>query len=400
MHLILIAIFCFLLVSCGPSSDSPKYKIDQLTSQIEDEPEDPTLHYDLGKAYIEDKKYHSALRALVEAIRLKGDYGDAYREKGIALFYLKRYFDAEKALNKSFALNPTNADIATDLGSIFIATGNLKKSLRFLKIAQNRNSNMHIVFNNMGAAHAEIGQNKQAISYWKKALEIHPLMTEVHINMGVVYERMGKKKKAIAAYQQALEEDDRNAMAHYNLGVIHAKNKDIAKAVESWEKARKLDSKDDKVLASLGWAYESLGKKEKALQEILKAIKLEPFNSQTHYAAGRIQSDLGNFDKALDSFNKAVNLDPEFGDAYYRLGIAYNNLNESRDAISNMLIAEIVYHKKKKMDLFKKMGEELKPLFEKYELTRNHFSQLQLPDTLKGYDLHKKAKRIKTSTEK
>ena len=400
MHLLLIAIFCFLLVSCGPSSDSLEYKIEQLTSQIKDEPEDPILHYDLGRAYIEDKKYHSALKTLVEAIRLKEDYGDAYREKGIALFYLKRYFDAEKALYKSFSLNPANADIATDLGSIFIATGKPKKSLRFLKIAQIRDNNMHIVFNNMGAAHSEIGQNKQAIDYLKKALKIHPLMTEVHNNMGVVYERMGRNKKAITAYQKVLELDDRNAMAHYNLGIIHAKNKDIPKAVASWEKARKIDSKDEKVLTSLGWAYESLGEKEKALQEILKAIKLEPFNSQTHYAAGRIQSDLGNFDKALNSLNKAVSLDPEFGDAYYRRGIAYDNLNESRDAISNILIAEIVYHKKKEMDLFKKMGGKLRLLFKKYKLTRKHFSELQLPDTLKGYDLHKKPIRIKTSKEK
>ena len=136
------------------------------------------------------------------------------------------------------------------------------------------------------------------------------------------------------------------------------------------------------------------------MKEILKSIKLKPFNSQTHYAAGRIQSDLGNFDKALDSFSKAVKFDPEFGDAYYRMGIAYDNLNESREAISNLLIAEIIYHKKKKMDLFNKMSVELKPLFEKYELTRKHFTELQLPDNLKGYDLHKKPKRIKTSKEK
>ena len=400
MHLILIAIFCFLLVSCGPSSDSPEYKIEKLTSQIKDEPENPTLHYELGKVYIENKKYHSALKALVEAIRLKEDYGDAYREKGIALFYLKKYFVAKNALKKSFALNPANEDIATDLGSISIATGNPKKSLRFLKIAQIRDNNMHIVFNNLGAAHSEIGQNKQAIGYFEKALEVHPLMTEIYINMGVVYEKMGKKKKAMAAYQKALKQDDRNAMTHYNLGVIYAKNKDILKAVESWDKAGKLDPKDEKVFANLGWAYESLGKKKKALKEILKSIKLKPFNSKTHYAAGRIHSDLGNFDKALDSFSKAVNFDPEFGDAYYRMGIAYDNLNESREAISNLLIAEIIYHKKKKMDLFKKMSVELKPLFEKYELTRKHFTELQLPDALKGYNLHKKPKRIKTSKEK
>ena len=34
MHLIVIAIFCFLLVSCGPSSDSPKYKFEQFISNF------------------------------------------------------------------------------------------------------------------------------------------------------------------------------------------------------------------------------------------------------------------------------------------------------------------------------------------------------------------------------
>ena len=164
----------------------------------------------------------------MKAIRLKKDYGEAYREKGIALFYLKKYFDAEKALQKSFKLNPSQKDIATALGSIFIATGNIKKSLQLLKYAKRKNSNMHVVFNNMGAAHAEIGRNKEALDYWEKALKLHPLMTEVHINMGVVYERMGKKKKAMASYQKALKQDNSNTMAYYNLGICLLYTSDAA----------------------------------------------------------------------------------------------------------------------------------------------------------------------------
>ena len=52
-----------------------------------------------------------------------------------------------------------------------------------------------------------------------------------------------------------------------------------------------------------------------------------------------------NVDDAIDSFKKAVQLNPNFGDAYYRLGLAYDKLNQSYDAISNLLITEIVYHK-------------------------------------------------------
>ena len=141
-------------------------------------------------------------------------------------------------------------------------------------------------------------------------------------------------------------------------------------------------------------------KKEKALSKILKAIQIEPFNSQNHYAAGRIQSDLENFENAIESLEQSVKLAPEFGDAYYRLGIVYDKLNEGNDAISNTLIAEIIYHKAKKMDLFKKMGIKLQSLFQKYQLGRKDFTELQLPDTIKDYDINEKPKRIRTSIEK
>ena len=52
------------------------------------------------------------------------------------------------------------------------------------------------------------------------------------------------------------------------------------------------------------------------------------------------------------------------------------------------------------MDLYKKMGTRLIAFFEKYKLSRKDFIGLKLPETLKGYDLNKKPKRIRTSQEK
>ena len=82
------------------------------------------------------------------------------------------------------------------------------------------------------------------------------------------------------------------------------------------------------------------------------------------------------------------------------MGIVKDNLNKGVEAISNFLIAEIIYHKSRKMDLYKKMGVHLITLFEKYKLSRKNFIGLKLPETLKGYDLNKKPKRIRTSQEK
>ncbi|MZH40879.1 MAG: tetratricopeptide repeat protein [Nitrospinae bacterium] len=402
-HMTIIRVFILALIlslfACGPTEDSLEGRYEIYSEQIKKSPKDPTGHYELGKVYIEKKEFHAALNQLIEATRLKEDYGEAYREKGIAQFYLKRYLDAEKSLIKSFELNPSQPNIATDLGSVYLKNGNKREAFRYLKIAQQRNNNPHIVFNNLGAAYAKKGKNREALKFWRKALEKNPNIPETHVNIGVVHEKMGKKKKAIASYQKALELDEYNAMAHYNLGVIYAKEKKFSKAVEEWETAYKLDKEDNNILNSLAWAYEKLGNKDDALIKLDESIKLSPYDPKTHFSSGRIKSDLGDIDNAINSLKKATHLDPNYGDAYYRMGLAYDSENQSYDAISSLLIAEIIYHKNGKMDLHKKVREKLETFFEKYRTQRADFDNMELPETLKGYDLHKRPTRIRTSKE-
>jgi len=184
------------------------------------------------------------------------------------------------------------------------------------------------------------------------------------------------------------------------LGVIYAKEKDFPKAIEEWETATKLDSKDENILNSLSWAYEKTGKKKEALVKLDQSIKLSPYDPKTHFSLGRIKHDLGDSDGAIDSLKKATRLDPSFGDAYYRLGLAYDSQNQSYDSISSLMIAEIVYHKARETNSLEKTQTEMKTLFEKYQVQRSDFRDLQLPETLKGYDMHQRPKQIRTSKRK
>ena len=394
----------FLAFLVRPDDVSVEGRLKTYSKQIEDNPDKPEGYYELGKIYIQQKKYQAALKLLNTATRLKKDYGEAYREKGIAGFYLNQFLDAEKTILKSFNLDPAQPNIATDLGSIYLKNGNIKKAFRYLQVAQNRNNNLHIVLNNLGAAYAETGENKEALKLWKQALEINPNIPETYVNLGVIYEQMGQKKKALTAYQKALELDESNAMAHFNLAVIYAKDNNFQKAVEEWEASLKLteqvEANDKNILNSLAWAYEKLGKRKKALVMLNKSIKLSPYDPITHFSSGRIRDDLGDGSGAIKSFKKAIQLDPNFGDAYYRMGLAFDAQNQSYNAISSLLIAEIIYHKTMKMDLFEKVQAKLKSLFEKHLTQRADFKGLELPETLKGYDLNQRPNQIRTSQEK
>ena len=151
---------------------------------------------------------------------------------------------------------------------------------------------------------------------------------------------------------------------------------------------------------SLAWAYEKIGKKKEALVKLDQSIKLSAYDPKAHFSLGRIKHDLGDSDGAIHSFKKATRLDPNFGDAYYRLGLAYDSQYQGYDSISSLMIAEIVYHKARKADFLEKTRTEMKTLFGKYQIQRSDFRDLQVPETLKGYDLHKRPNQIRTSNQK
>ena len=395
-----ILVFSLFLLACGPKEDSLEGRFIIYSKQVEDNPDNPEGYYELGKVYIEQKEYQAALKQFNKATRLKKDYGEAYREKGIALFYLRRFLDSEKAILKSFKLNPAQPNIATDLGSIYLTNGSFNKAFRYLKVAQNRENNLHIVFNNLGAAYAKTGESKEALKLWEQALKINPGIPEAYINMGVIYEKMGDKKKALTAYQKALNLDASNAMAHFNLGVIYAKEKNFQKAVKEWETALNFETRDENILNSLAWVYEKIGRKKEALVMLEKSIKLSPYAPKTYFSSGRIKYDLGDSDGAIKSFKKSTLLDPVFGDAYYRMGLAFDSQNQSYNAISSLLIAEIIYHKTTKMELFANVQTKLKSLFDKHKTERKKFRTIQMPETLKGYDINQRQNQIRTSKEK
>ena len=182
--------------------------------------------------------------------------------------------------------------------------------------------------------------------------------------------------------------------------MIYAKEKDFPKAIEEWGTASKLSSRDENILNSLAWAYEKIGKKKEALVKLDQSIKLSAYDPKAHFSLGRIKHDLGDSHGAIDSLKKATRLDPNFGDAYYRLGLAYDSQYQGYDSISSLMIAEIVYHKARKADFLEKTRTEMKTLFRKYQVQRSDFRDLQVPEALKGYDLHKRPNQIRTSKQK
>ena len=95
---------------------------------LQKSPDNPQAHYQKGVALFQLKNFAEAERSLKKAIELKPDYADAYNDLGITLEYLERSIEAVQAYQKAIEIG-TNRDAYFNLAILEEKRGDYKQSI-------------------------------------------------------------------------------------------------------------------------------------------------------------------------------------------------------------------------------------------------------------------------------
>ena len=133
---------------------------------------------------IKDRNYERAAALLVETIKLKPDYAEAWVVRGNVVHALGRYFDSLLHYDRALELNPK----------------------------------LHDGWCNRGIAFSDIGLWESAEECFKKSLELLPAV-EPHMNLANMYCHTMRLDDAEREYRACLEIEPGNYDAHINLGI-------------------------------------------------------------------------------------------------------------------------------------------------------------------------------------
>ncbi|MFC2164955.1 tetratricopeptide repeat protein [Acidobacteriota bacterium] len=92
-------------------------------------PEDPQNHYNLGYAYLKQEDLPNALAAFQKALELNPDFDLAYSQIGYVHFKQKNYPEAVDALTKYTELKPDNPDVFYLLGTSYLQLKRYERAL-------------------------------------------------------------------------------------------------------------------------------------------------------------------------------------------------------------------------------------------------------------------------------
>ena len=258
---------------------------------IQSNPNDVEAYYKRAAAYVLEKDYESAFKALSKAIELDPDYTPAITKRGV-IYGIKEEFDlAMKDFNRAIGLDPSYPPAYLNRGICYYEMGNTDLALNDLNkvleisskpvlIKQARQYSILCRRTNglrecdQGITHVEKCQYDKAITELKKVIESNPGNASAYFYLGMAYDNQENYDLAVAALDKAIELDPEFPGAYNNRGWVYLKTAHYTRAIADFSKEIELNPDFVAGYLNRANAYYNIRQRGLAIADLKKALEL------------------------------------------------------------------------------------------------------------------------------
>ncbi len=288
--------------------------VESLTQAIAADPNNYSLHFNLGLAFSLMGKNAEAIAEYKKTLELKPDLYQAELNLGISLLREKQPAEAAQYLTTAATQNPKEYRANYYLAAALLGTGD------FAKAEQAYTTSLAIDPKSpdaeLGLAHALAGENKldDAAAHFKKAAELNAAFRDDLLELAAMYETAKQPEQAISIYQQFPE----NPGAQERLGDLLLKAGKPAEAIVCFQVAV-AKSPTEANRAALAEAYLKNNEPGKAQPVVEQILATDPDNFEIRMLHGRLIRDQRKFPEAAAEFERATKLKPDAPQAWSEL---------------------------------------------------------------------------------
>ncbi len=288
-----------------------------LLKQVEIEPENPYVHFNLGQTY-----------------KLLGQQGDS----------VKAYDQSLKLLSEQNA--PTTTAYWPHLYFSFIdlhrLMGDFDKGLALADEATDKYPSYPDILMTKGLVLLDMERFAEAIACFEACRAFKDVVYssgndpsvptyKASQALGVAYSRMGQHVQAKGCFARALQEREHpTAELYINLGITHLQLAELQQALEYFVKAIELDPKNTQAWSNIGLICQQLGQHAEALAARQKAHEIDPQGNG--FVFGTSLLHLRRYPEAEAIFAKETENNPSFASAWIYLGLAKLCLGKADEA--------------------------------------------------------------------
>jgi len=169
---------------------------------------------------------------------------------GMAYFRNKQEDQALKALITASTLDPNDAEIRGNLGTVRRQMHDYPGAIADLEVAVKLKPDDAQFANNLGVAYRFAKRDDDAIKIHQKAIALAPDNASFHLNLAIAYRRKTAKNpdlipQAIAEFEKATSLDPENADGWWDLGLMYKEDHQNDKAIAAIQKYLDLNKGKD-----------------------------------------------------------------------------------------------------------------------------------------------------------
>jgi tetratricopeptide (TPR) repeat protein len=344
---------------------------------VKAKPEDPNLHFDLGRAYALKGDLNKARAEMQESLKLKPQFVSGWLELAQLDLRLTKYNKAIEGLDRVISREPDNLKARLLRADGLRASGRYSESrkeilyilqrrpqdrdallaLGSLGIAEHKFNDAEKTFDRLResepkdvralAGLAEVYSSRlqfdRSMALLSKQLQQSPNVSEIHYLLATTAIRAGRYDVAIDQLQRVLSSDSDNLAAQLRLGDVYRLNGEPDKAISAYKRAEQMAPNDLQPTFSLALTLDSAGRFDEAKARYARVISVEPKNAWAlNKLALLLAENGGNLDEALGLAQRAARepgFDPNISDT---VGWIYlkKKMYDSAAQVFNQLVAK------------------------------------------------------------
>ena len=254
------------------------------------QPDNPLVHYDLGRAYTKLERRDDALKSLSLACQLALDFGAA--QYALALAYRDRgdpegYGRHAALFEKHRESRPAADDpLQREVWELREGVSALLEKGRQLQ---------------------DLGRNEEAIAQYRKVLRIRPEHGMAHASLMGLYRHLGRLDEGEAQYRAVLEVNPDIPEVHYNYGFLLLDRRQPEEAVAAFERALELNPSYADAHANLAVLLAGLEQNSGAMVHLRKALEIDQNHRLARYNLARLLLQKGETSEAIQLLSGTLN---------------------------------------------------------------------------------------------
>jgi tetratricopeptide (TPR) repeat protein len=282
----------------------------------------------------EPTTYERAIRRMEEASRLDPNRADVAVQMGNVYVAMGDARRGAEALDRARALDPTAPEPYMALARLQEAQGNPREAIARITELVGNAAHFYPAYEELYRLYKGLGDEGGAQAALASALSVAPRMPADNLWHGKFLRILGRNEEAIREFNAALA-DPELWEAHVNLGELLEEAGRSPDALEEFQQALAKQPNDPRALLGAGRLLVLAGETNEAEKLFSRLTSLAPHNVDGHIAYSQLRLQRGDLNGALESAKRAVEAGPSRADTHFYLGVAHEAREEWGEAASS-----------------------------------------------------------------